>query len=161
MRTYCKVKFMEDQYKKSLTAGRLFFVDETCAVRAARQRCVVAEHKTSHVCLTDWRLGLSVPLQLYEEVHNFVGRKFGQRTLYAAFRRSSSPRPADPCPLLLSLSLSFSLSLASFFVYPLHANVHRLRGCAHQTFLLISWSRTRGTNFPFSGRGRKRKRRPK
>jgi len=84
----------------------------------------------------------------YEEVHNFVGRKFGQKTLYAAFRRSSSPRLADPSLLPLSLSL-----LLLFFVYPLHANVHRPRGCAHQTFLLISWSRTHGANFPLSGWG--------
>lgn len=120
--------------RKSLTAGRLFFADEICSSSEATRQCVVAEHKTSHVRFTNWRLGLSVPLQL-DEVRNFVQRKFGWRTYFT------------PCfsPFLPSLSY-----LSLIFVHPLHANVHRW-GCAQQTFPLISWSRYIAATFGFWG----------
>lgn len=101
-------------------------------------------------------------LEIYHPPCNYIekfvilhARLRAKDTFYATFRRRFSPR------LFL---LSFSIVLSLF--HPLHANAHRPpRGCARQTFPLISWSRTRARSVAYfwkrkrerTGRNKKQK----
>jgi len=159
MRVHCKVKFMEDQYKKSLTAQDGYFLSTKLVPFERRGNDASSPSIKRVTCVS--RTGDSV----YQSPCNYMKKfviLYGESSARGYFTpRFAGPRRSGQPILILYFSLSLSLSLScSFFRLPFACE----RACGRAGMRASNFSlnfvvtNTRCQLSAFGRRGRKRKR---